>query len=234
MGTRWWILSVMNTFSWISSRTSCPIIFSNWFQTKMLSNRKFLIAIHSNGEFAVQYLAILLADWSSVRTLFLVSFKLASPKESRFLRFLSSRFHLASRIKNRKNVCRRNRLGQPKHRHRSRSKQRNWRHCKRDFEQSHSVKTPCKLSSSSITWTSFSSLVSYGSQQRYLGEGAKTQEISNFKNTVASLKRLIGRPFTDPEISKYESTFVNCSLVEGDRGEVAANVVPSKSWKFPF
>src|SRR5258706_109250 len=36
-----------------------------------------------------------------------------------------------------------------------------------------------------------SSLVSFGPKQRAIGEFAKTQEVSNFKNTIGSLKRLI-------------------------------------------
>jgi heat shock protein 4 len=57
-----------------------------------------------------------------------------------------------------------------------------------------------------------------------LGESAKTQEISNFKSTVASLKRLIGRCSSDPEVMAFEKQFVNCHLVEGERGELAASV----------
>ncbi|KAJ3293699.1 adenyl-nucleotide exchange factor sse1 [Borealophlyctis nickersoniae] len=68
------------------------------------------------------------------------------------------------------------------------------------------------------------SLVSFGEKQRYLGEMAKTQELFNFKNTVSSLKRLIGRPYSDPEIQQVEKKFVNANLVEGERGEVAASV----------
>ena len=68
------------------------------------------------------------------------------------------------------------------------------------------------------------SLVSFGEKQRYLGESAKTQENFNFKNTVCSLKRLIGRPFSDPEIAQVEKKFINASLEEGTRGEVAASV----------
>ncbi|KAI9335190.1 heat shock protein 70 family [Zopfochytrium polystomum] len=68
------------------------------------------------------------------------------------------------------------------------------------------------------------SLVSFGDKQRYMGESAKTQEISNFKSTVSTLKRLIGRPFSDPEILAIEQKFVNAKLVEGERGEVAAQV----------
>ncbi|KAI9362027.1 heat shock protein 70 family [Zopfochytrium polystomum] len=68
------------------------------------------------------------------------------------------------------------------------------------------------------------SLVSFGDRQRYMGESAKTQEISNFKSTVSTLKRLIGRPFSDPEVLAVEQKFVNAKLVEGDSGEVAAEV----------
>jgi heat shock protein 4 len=46
----------------------------------------------------------------------------------------------------------------------------------------------------------------------------------NFKNTVGSLKRLLGRPFKDPEVMAIEKKFVNANLVEGERGEVAASV----------
>jgi heat shock protein 4 len=47
-----------------------------------------------------------------------------------------------------------------------------------------------------------------------LGEGAKTQEISNFKNTVVSLKRLAGRRFDDPEVQEVEKNFVMAELVD--------------------
>ena len=68
------------------------------------------------------------------------------------------------------------------------------------------------------------SLVSLGEKQRWLGESAKTQENFNFKNTVGSLKRLLGRPASDPEIQAIEKAFVNASLVEGEGGEIAASV----------
>jgi len=69
------------------------------------------------------------------------------------------------------------------------------------------------------------SQVSFGPKQRYLGESAKTQENSNFKNTVSQLKRLIGRQFSDPEIQEFEAPFINAPLVEGDRGEVSVKVM---------
>ncbi|KAL1978906.1 hypothetical protein VTN31DRAFT_1765 [Thermomyces dupontii] len=43
-------------------------------------------------------------------------------------------------------------------------------------------------------------LVGFGPKSRYLGEAAKTQEISNLKNTVAGIKRLIGRSYNDPDM----------------------------------
>ncbi|OXV07956.1 hypothetical protein Egran_04283 [Elaphomyces granulatus] len=43
-------------------------------------------------------------------------------------------------------------------------------------------------------------LVGFGPKSRYLGEAAKTQEISNLKNTVSGFKRLVGRSFKDPDV----------------------------------
>lgn len=57
------------------------------------------------------------------------------------------------------------------------------------------------------------SLVGFGPKSRYLGEPAKTQEISNLKNTVGSLKRLAGRSINDPDI-QIEKEFVSAKLVE--------------------
>jgi heat shock 70kDa protein 4 len=69
----------------------------------------------------------------------------------------------------------------------------------------------------------FSSLVSFGIKQRSIGEAAKTQETSNFKNTVGSLKRLIGRTSTDPEVLEVEKKFIPATLVDAN-GTVAVKV----------
>ena len=53
----------------------------------------------------------------------------------------------------------------------------------------------------------------FGPKSRYLGEPAKTQEISNLKNTVGSLKRLAGRHINDPDV-QIEKEFVSAKLVE--------------------
>ncbi|GMK56531.1 hypothetical protein CspeluHIS016_0303710 [Cutaneotrichosporon spelunceum] len=58
------------------------------------------------------------------------------------------------------------------------------------------------------------SLVSFTPRQRLIGEAAKTAETSNFKNTVGSLKRMIGRQVNDPEIQSEEQKFINAELVD--------------------
>ncbi|KAG9294562.1 hypothetical protein G9A89_008673 [Geosiphon pyriformis] len=67
------------------------------------------------------------------------------------------------------------------------------------------------------------SLVSFGPKQRYLGEAAKTQEISNFHHTVGSLKRLAGRSFNDKEIQEIEKQYINAELVD-EKGQIGAKV----------
>ncbi|KAG2154424.1 heat shock protein 70 family [Suillus bovinus] len=57
------------------------------------------------------------------------------------------------------------------------------------------------------------SLVAFGPKQRSIGESAKTQETSNFKNTIGSLKRLIGRTLQDTDI-EVEKKFLNATLVD--------------------
>ncbi|PHH51234.1 Heat shock protein hsp88 [Ceratocystis fimbriata CBS 114723] len=66
------------------------------------------------------------------------------------------------------------------------------------------------------------SLVGFGPKSRYLGEAAKTQEISNLKNTVGCLKRLIGRSFNDPEI-QIEQQYISAPIVDMN-GQVGVEV----------
>lgn len=66
------------------------------------------------------------------------------------------------------------------------------------------------------------SLVGFGPKSRYIGEPAKTQEISNLKNTVGSLKRLAGRSLNDPDV-QIEREHVSASLVDM-KGTVGAEV----------
>lgn len=66
------------------------------------------------------------------------------------------------------------------------------------------------------------SLVGFGPKSRYLGEPAKSQEISNLKNTVGCLKRIAGRHIDDPEI-KIEQQYITAPLVDVN-GEVGVQV----------
>lgn len=65
-------------------------------------------------------------------------------------------------------------------------------------------------------------MVGFGPKSRYLGETAKTQEISNLKNTVGSLKRLAGRSLNDPDV-QIEKDYVSAPLVDV-KGQVGAEV----------
>ena len=65
-------------------------------------------------------------------------------------------------------------------------------------------------------------MVGFGPKSRYLGEPAKTQEISNLKNTVGSLKRLAGRSLNDPDV-QIEQDYVSAPLVDIN-GQVGAEV----------
>lgn len=67
-----------------------------------------------------------------------------------------------------------------------------------------------------------SSLVGFGPKSRYLGEAAKTQEISNLKNTVTSLKRLAGRSIKEADV-QIEQQFISAPLVDVN-GQVGAEV----------
>ncbi|KAJ6551489.1 heat shock protein 70 family [Mycena capillaripes] len=58
------------------------------------------------------------------------------------------------------------------------------------------------------------SLVAFGPKQRAIGEAAKTQETSNFRNTIGSLKRLIGRTLGDTDVQEIEKKFINATLVD--------------------
>jgi len=66
------------------------------------------------------------------------------------------------------------------------------------------------------------SLVGFGPKSRYLGENAKTQEISNLKNTISSLTRLAGRSFKDPDMA-IEQQFISAPLCDVN-GQVGVEV----------
>jgi heat shock protein 4 len=64
--------------------------------------------------------------------------------------------------------------------------------------------------------------VGFGPKNRYLGEAAKTQEVSNLKNTVGSLTRLVGRTLNDPDV-QIEQEYLSAPLVDIN-GQVGAEV----------
>ncbi|KAI9502808.1 adenyl-nucleotide exchange factor sse1 [Coemansia spiralis] len=66
-------------------------------------------------------------------------------------------------------------------------------------------------------------MISFGTKQRYIGESAKTQEMSNFKNTIGAIKRLIGRSYNESEVQQFESQFIGCKLCDVN-GEVGVEV----------
>ncbi|CEJ80302.1 Putative Hsp70-like protein [[Torrubiella] hemipterigena] len=66
------------------------------------------------------------------------------------------------------------------------------------------------------------SMVGFGPKSRYIGEAAKTQEITNLKNTVNCLKRLAGRSFSDPQV-QIEQQYTTATLVDIN-GQVGAEV----------
>ncbi|TQN74540.1 Heat shock protein hsp88 [Colletotrichum shisoi] len=66
------------------------------------------------------------------------------------------------------------------------------------------------------------SVVGFGPKSRYLGESAKTQEISNLKNTVSAIKRLAGRSFNDPD-AQIEQQYITAPLVDVN-GQVGVEV----------
>ncbi|WFC97737.1 adenyl-nucleotide exchange factor sse1 [Malassezia yamatoensis] len=67
------------------------------------------------------------------------------------------------------------------------------------------------------------SLVSFLDKARAIGESAATAQTSNFKNTVGSLKRLVGRKFDDKEVQEIEKKFIYAELVDAG-GEVGVKV----------
>ncbi|KDE07772.1 hypothetical protein MVLG_02042 [Microbotryum lychnidis-dioicae p1A1 Lamole] len=73
------------------------------------------------------------------------------------------------------------------------------------------------------------SLVAFGPRSRIIGESAKTQETSNFRNTVGSLKRLIGRTIDDPDM-EIEKKFLSAELVKaGNTVGVEVNYLGEKT-----
>lgn len=67
------------------------------------------------------------------------------------------------------------------------------------------------------------SMVSFGSKCRYIGESAKTQEVSNYLNTLSCIKRFLGRCYTESEILTIEKEYVGARLIDIN-GQVGVKV----------
>nr|KAJ0202103.1 hypothetical protein LSAT_V11C600301360 [Lactuca sativa] len=60
-------------------------------------------------------------------------------------------------------------------------------------------------------------LVCFGDKQRFLGTAGATTSMMNPKNTISQIKRLIGRPFSDPELQQ-DLKALPFSVTEGPDG----------------
>src|SRR5579875_1699067 len=61
------------------------------------------------------------------------------------------------------------------------------------------------------------------SGERMVGQVAKRQAITNPDNTIYSIKRLMGRKYTDPEVQKTQQ-MVPYKVVQGPNGDAAVEM----------
>ena len=71
------------------------------------------------------------------------------------------------------------------------------------------------------------SMVAFTDTERLVGSAAKRQAVTNPENTLFAIKRLIGRRFNSPEISK-DRGHVPFKIVEGDNGDAWVEVKGQK------
>ena len=71
------------------------------------------------------------------------------------------------------------------------------------------------------------SMVAFTDTERLVGSAAKRQAVTNPENTLLAIKRLIGRRFNSPEVSK-DRGHVPFKIVEGDNGDAWVEVKGQK------
>ncbi len=70
----------------------------------------------------------------------------------------------------------------------------------------------------------FRSCVAFGEKERILGVAAKNQMVTNRKNSVWGFKKLLGRPFNDPQVQQ-ERPKLSYDVVEGPDGSTGIQVL---------
>ncbi len=76
------------------------------------------------------------------------------------------------------------------------------------------------------------SIVAYTPDEVLTGEPAKRQAITNPKNTLYAIKRLIGRRFEDPEVQK-DKEIVPFSIIKADNGDAWVEVLDNQKMAPP-
>lgn len=69
----------------------------------------------------------------------------------------------------------------------------------------------------------FRSYVAFSDKNRILGVAAKNQQVTNMKNTVYGLKRLLGRKFQDPHVQR-EIRSLPFNILEDKSGNIGIKV----------
>ena len=69
----------------------------------------------------------------------------------------------------------------------------------------------------------FRACVSFGEKERSFGNVAKSQMVTNSKNTIWGWKKLIGRQYNDPQVQQQKQV-LPYEIVNGPNGAVGLQV----------
>lgn len=72
-------------------------------------------------------------------------------------------------------------------------------------------------------------VASFGDKERYMGDAASPHMRSNYRNTLLSVKRLIGKKFSDPDVQSEIENFLLFDCVQLDNDEIGMKVCESFS-----